>query len=133
MSEPKKQLTPAEVADAVRKCRDAQTAQDCAGCPFHRAGDCIHELLYAAANVIEELIEAQRWIPVTEHLPEVEEDTELLVIISGAEVPTTLYFNGQAGEDAEFYAYETDGVTFYPVSHWRPMPAGITPPRREGR
>lgn len=123
----KKKLTPAEVAEIARYCSENEDCQDCRLC---KAGDCVHELLTAAADVIEKQIAAQRWIPVTEALPEVDEDDiEVLVMIKGAKEPTTLYANGEG----EFYAPDDNGGTFYLVTHWRPMPAGITPPHREGR
>lgn len=118
----KKKLTPAEVADVAQYCSENAP---CPSCRFYKSADCVHELLYAAADTIKKLIEAQRWIPVTEALPEVDEDDiEVLVMIKGAKEPTTLYAN----DEGEFYAPDDNGGTFYLVTHWRPMPAGITPP-----
>lgn len=77
-----------------------------------------------------------RWIPTEYRLPdrELEEfrekfgwegDPELLVMIKGAKVPTTLYYN----EEGEFYSIDTDGNdTYYVVTHWMSMP---TPPAAE--
>ena len=73
---------------------------------------------------------AGMWIPTEDRLPdrELEEfrekfgwegDPELLVMIKGAKVPTTLYYN----EEGEFYSIDTDGNdTYYVVTHWMPMP-----------
>ncbi len=77
----------------------------------------------------------QRWIPVTERLPDKEfwahqerfgekelelyNDLEVLVMIKGAEVPTTLYYN----DEGEFYDFmDEDGPTSFLVTHWMPLP-----------
>ena len=72
----------------------------------------------------------QRWIPVTDRLPDQElaefrekfgwdNDPEFLVMIKGAKVPTTLYYN----EEGEFYSIDTDGNdTYYVVTHWMSLP-----------
>ena len=77
--------------------------------------------------------EANRWIPVTERLPDKElwehqklydDDLEVLVMIKGAKKATTLYYN----EEGEFYAPDGNGATFYKVTHWMPLPE----PPKEG-
>ena len=63
-----------------------------------------------------------RWIPVTERLPEEwmiwvndehREPLEFLVFIDGAEIPTVLNFDGKRF---------CDEMDFYPVTHWMPLP-----------
>lgn len=67
-----------------------------------------------------EALEQTQWIPVKERLPEESvwadcgELIEFLVMIVGAEVPTTLCFNGH-----EFFN-ASDGER-YPITHWMPM------------
>lgn len=70
------------------------------------------------------------WIPVTEGLPTVwqiasddehaGEPLEFIVFIDGAEIPTTLYFNGT-------WFIDNFGEP-YPVTHWMPMPE---PPKED--
>lgn len=70
-----------------------------------------------------------KWIPCSERLPkepeitgDVEEDicngklTEYLVMIYGAEKPTTLYYAG------ERYWYDEVSQDYYPVIAWQSMP-----------
>ena len=73
-----------------------------------------------------------RWIPVTERLPDKEfwehqkrfedEDLEVQVMIKGALRPTTLLYNAEG----EFYEQHSDGQTFYLVTHWAPL---MDPPK----
>jgi hypothetical protein len=76
---------------------------------------------------IDRLSEAQRWIPVTERLPEQiqhenGEPVEYIVMIRGAKVPTTLSFDGKEWRD--FWRDGSYG-TAYIVTHWQPLPAAI--------
>lgn len=75
-----------------------------------------------------------RWIPVTERLPDKEfwehqkrfedEDLEVQVMIKGACRPTTLLYNAEG----EFYEMHGDGATFYIVTHWAPL---MEPPKED--
>lgn len=66
----------------------------------------------------------QRWIPVTERLPDVwqhlgdddhiGEPIDFIVFINGALVPTSLWFNGESFFD--------ESGNLYNVTHWQPMP-----------
>ena len=69
-----------------------------------------------------------KWIPVAERLPYAElndhvnkypeDHFEVLVMIKGAKIPTTLCF-----EDGEFYfPYGEYGGAIYPVTHWMLLP-----------
>lgn len=76
--------------------------------------------------------EVNRWIPVTERLPDKEfwehqklfedEDLEVQVMIKGAKRATTLLYNAEG----EFYEMNADGPTFYLVTHWAPL---MEPPK----
>ena len=66
----------------------------------------------SADYLIDNGVTIQRWIPVTEHLPN--EPREYNVIIGGAEIATTLYFNGESFCD--------DDGNCYPVTRWTPLP-----------
>ena len=73
----------------------------------------------------------EKWIPVTERLPDKEyweyqkkysqDKMEVLVMIEGAWIPTTLYFD----DDGDFI--DDDGDAWL-VTHWQPMPR----PPKEG-
>ena len=84
---------------------------------------------YEDTGLTPEQVPIQKWVPVTERLPiaEYEEhrrkwgtDPEFIVVISGAEESTTLFF-GTDFKD-RFCWYDED--TTYSVSHWMnwPMP-----------
>ena len=81
-----------------------------------------------------EIDQFNKWIPVTERLPYAElndyvnkypeDHFEVLVVIKGAKIPTTLCF-----EDGEFYFPDGEyGGAIYPVTHWMPLPE---PPKGE--
>ena len=77
------------------------------------------------ANIlIENGVTIQKWIPVTERVPEKWFETdeefrgepiEFIVLIEGALCATTLCFNGK-----NFFDVRTDYV--YDVTHWMPLP-----------
>ena len=77
-----------------------------------------------------EALERGRWIPVEKRLPEQYtivgdygelEPLEFNVMIKGAEIPTTLCYDGK-----NFY-HDGDG-NIYDVTHWMPLPE---PPRKD--
>ena len=85
-----------------------------------------------ADHLIDNGVTVQRWIPVTERLPDKEfwehqklyedEDLEVQVMIKGSLRPTTLLYNAEG----EFYEQHSDGQTFYLVTHWAPL---MEPPK----
>ena len=86
-------------------------------------------------SVIEKAFEisngvtVQKWIPVSERLPREEsmlfqkqngEDPTYIVMINGAQMPTTLFFDP---DNNLWYEMRDDGeVVGYTVTHWMPMP-----------
>ena len=75
--------------------------------------------------------EEPRWIPVTERLPDKEfweyqkkygqDNMEVLVMIKGAKVATTLYYDDEGD-------FSDDNGDTWLVTHWQPMP---NPPKEE--
>lgn len=127
------------IADALEACHSADS---CRACPLRSDKPACCRLNRTAAEVIRELAKqvkeleaASRWISVSERLPNTgdREEIEVLVVINGSTKSTALFFSGKTQEDAVFYAYDPiDGTIPYSVTHWRPMPAGITPPAGRG-
>ena len=82
---------------------------------------------------VNRLTEAQRWIPVTERLPDAKEFTEYLIKIKGG--------HGVACKDENgFFRFITKGVNhpiekahFHSVTHWMPLPAAPEEGEREWR
>lgn len=79
-------------------------------------------------NAVVEAENSMRWIPVEEQLPrdpemaaELEEFLEYNVTISGAQLTTTLMYEG----NGKWWDAATD--TYYPVEAWRPMPEPYKP------
>lgn len=81
-------------------------------------------------NQIPTLTPPNEWISVDERLPDEElnqikrlfpgeNEVEVLVMIEGAYIATTLYWDGE-----KFY----DETSTYEVTHWMPLPA---PPKKE--
>ncbi len=80
-----------ELIKRLRNCI-SDTVEDCAGCPYqggYKGTYCMNGLISEAADAIEELsvvVRAQkavldkfpRWIPVTERLPDLYEDVQIL-------------------------------------------------------
>lgn len=135
-----------KLIDALRHC--SVKGNSCRACPNYNQGPgCLDRLHAESASVIEAMQahidaleserqawlhdqERNRWIPVTERLPDVwrhhgddehiGEPLDFIVFIRGALVPTTLWFNGNLFCDG-------DG-NFYDVTHWMPLPE----PPKEG-
>ena len=77
-----------------------------------------------ADYLLDNCVTFQRWIPVTERLPDKWRETdeeyfgepiEFIVHICGAKCATTLCFDG-----TEFFDMTMGEI--YPVSHWMPLP-----------
>ena len=69
-------MTYEEIVQALRYCSDPD-CKDCPTCKYVGLGDCLERLVADAADLIERLTaenaalrEKQRWIPVTERMPE---------------------------------------------------------------
>ena len=87
-----------------------------------------NERLAKRIEELEKELEHYRWIPVVERLPEEPEPEtdpeylpEYIVMISGAQLPTVLSYEGKgkwwhAGDDA-----------YYPIVAWIPMPEPYRP------
>lgn len=81
-------MTGKEIIQALRVCSRRTDAQTCAKCPLFDSEDCMGDMMIGAAGLIERLTaenakaeaerdalrEKQRWIPVTERMPEPETD-----------------------------------------------------------
>lgn len=131
----KREFTPEEIVESLWVCGECGDGR-CDKCAAAGQGlsACL-EIFTGAAELIEaqekrigeleaelaKLRDENRWISVTEDLPEVDEDDiEVMAMIKGAKEPTTLYVN----DEGEFYAPDDSGGTFYLVTHWKPMPKG---------
>lgn len=69
-----------------------------------------------ADHLIANGVTIQRWIPVEERLPD--EPMEYIVMISGGAASTTLLFDGKLWFEED----EDECRTYYPVTHWIPLP-----------
>lgn len=80
------------------------------------------ERLIKALDVAISALESQRWIPVTERLPEMFED--VLVCLKGGKVNRTWY-----DDSGHFRSATSKKVAYYKnVTHWMPLPQ---PPKEE--
>ena len=127
-----------EILTALRICN----GRDCTGCPMRRKEGCMRALMDGAADLIEKLTdrcaryaeeiavlqEREKWVPVTERLPEVEEFEEgggMSKVVLGI----VKNDSGFPPPNPCFCVYLSDGrwmlrgepVT---VTHWRPLPDG---------
>lgn len=142
-----------EIAAALKTCARSD-ASACRSCPIGLKevdGRCCFDALrLMAAELIEaqtkrikeleELVEdrtkdvlfyaeREKWIPVTERLPEADDGPVLitedctavlvLVMIEGAKTATTLYCDV---DNHDFFDMQGDELIPYRVTHWRPMP-----------
>lgn len=104
--------------------------ESCTSCKYCDDDEC--NFTRIADYLIANGVTVQKWIPVTERLPDKEfwehnklyedEDLEVQVMIKGAKRATTLLYNAEG----EFYATDADGGTFYVVTHWAPL---MEPPK----
>lgn len=119
---------------AAMRCCVASQHTGCKECPAYcRSANCLNRLHTAAADTIEaqkkriaELEEERRWIPVTERMPQ--SDNQVLVIVSGRWENITF---DRAYELASWSADEGWIMEAWPelenpeVTHWRPMPEPV--------
>lgn len=131
-------MTNEEVLITLRRCN----GRNCAGCPTQRKEGCMRTLMNGAADLIEKLTdrcaryaeeiavlqEREKWVPVTERLPEVEEFEEgggMSKVVLGI----VKNDSGFPPPNPCFCVYLSDGrwmlrgepVT---VTHWMPLPDG---------
>lgn len=69
-------MTDKEIIQALRLCSCETSTRNCPTCPLSGNDDCVTDALRGAADIIERLTaerdalrEKQRWIPVTERMP----------------------------------------------------------------
>ena len=122
----------------IERLRHCAACDDCAVCQDFCKEDCIEDLMSTAADRISDLLtelrEENRWIPISERMPDKEwlelgeqegRILEVIVMIEYAKTATTLFYDGHDG----FYNCGEDGEKiFYPVSHWMSLPED---PRKE--
>ena len=74
----------------------------------------------SADHLIANGVTVQKWIPVSERLPE--KSAYYIVMIQGALLPTTLYYRRMQNE------WVDDDSEYYNITHWMPLPQ---PPKGE--
>ena len=115
-------LTPNQVVDALRKCGNTIV---CGGCPYQGVPGCRIRLLRDAATVIETLHpNGSGWIDVDKRRPDAELErvrsqfgegsVQVIVLILGATLSTTLEYDGEGFKDDSGHPYR--------VVKWMPMP-----------
>ena len=112
-----------EVKQTLEMCYKQGLTSDCNGCAYRGHNnvcmDALMEDALAVINQLESNASVQKWIPVTERLPE--EFKEVLVYrFTGCEVDSCVSI--QKG----YWSY--DPVCEYKVTHWMPLPE---PPKGE--
>lgn len=136
-------MTDKEIVQALRYCSDPDYI-DCTACKYFCYGDCLKRLVADAADLIERLTaenaalrEKQRWIPVTERLPD-ERDAAIILLKDGQvfrgeireriALPEWWYFYDASDTDMDMlgvmYPLFDDGLWLHenPVVAWMPMP-----------
>ena len=117
-------MTYEEIVQALRYCSDPD-CKDCPTCKYVGLGDCLERLVADAADLIERLTaenaalrEKQRWIPVTERLPE--RDVQVLGWYKDNPFsqyrPEVVAWNGNGWVFVYAHRYVTN------VTHWMPLP-----------
>ena len=115
-------MTGKEIAQALRCCK---FGVPCEKCPVVGNKDCFEEVNTAAAELIERLTaentvlrEKQRWIPVTERMPE--RDVQVLGWYKDNPFsqyrPGVVAWNGNGWVFVYAHRYVTN------VTHWMPLP-----------
>ena len=116
-----------EIVESLRGCSaDVMDCKNCVAEWGRKYGYCFNSLRLYAADRLEELEtelsklkEQQRWIPVTERLPE--DDDDVLIMSSGSI---------SMGYYSVYNEYWADYINVYnsDVTHWMPLPE---PPKEE--
>ena len=134
-------MTDKKIVQALRRC---QFGAPCARCPAVSYKNCMDEMHKCAADLIERLTaenaalrEKQRWIPVTERLPD-ERDAVIILLKDGQvfrgeirkriALPEWWYFYDASDTDMDMlgvmYPLFDDGLWLHenPVVAWMPLP-----------
>lgn len=137
-------MTGQEIVQALRCCK---IGVPCEKCPVVGNKDCFEEVNTAAAELIERLTaenaalrEKQRWIPVTERLPD-ERDAVIILLKDGQvfrgeireriALPEWWYFYDASDTDMDMlgvmYPLFDDGLWLHenPVVAWMPPPGAL--------
>ena len=137
-------MTGQEIVQALRVCSRRTDAQTCAKCPLFDSEDCMGDMMVGAADLIERLTaenaalrEKQRWIPVTERLPD-ERDAVIILLKDGQvfrgeireriALPEWWYFYDASDTDMDMlgvmYPLFNDELWLHenPVVAWMPLP-----------
>lgn len=130
----KRKFRPEEVVEILRHC--ASPALQCDGCQaISDKGCCAAPNFNGLADIIEELLEQVRWIPVGERLPELIPcnagpghgySEAVQICTDGKKVLTAVYSHEGWIFDEGFWEAWDESVT-----HWRPV-VGNLPWAREG-
>lgn len=136
-------MTRQEIIQALRQCAK-RDCSSCGMCPIFQDRECVEHLAAAAADLIERLTaenaalrEKQRWIPVTERLPD-ERDAVIILLKDGQvfrgeireriALPEWWYFYDASDTDMDMlgvmYPLFDDGLWLHenPVVEWMPLP-----------
>ena len=137
-------MTDKEIVQALRQCAKSDCSS-CGMCPIFPDRECVEHLATAAASLIERLTaenaalrEKQRWIPVTERLPD-ERDAVIILLKDGQvfrgeirkriALPEWWYFYDASDTDMDMlgvmYPLFDDGLWLHenPVVAWMPLPS----------
>lgn len=136
-------MTEKKIVQALRQCAKSDCSS-CGMCPIFPDRECVEHLATAAASLIERLTaenaalqEKQRWIPVTERLPD-ERDAVIILLKDGQvfrgeireriALPEWWYFYDASDTDMDMlgvmYPLFDDGLWLHenPVVAWMPLP-----------
>lgn len=101
-------------------CVKQGIASECKGCPYSKSNSsCVDALMEDALTVINHLERkdsVQRWIPVTERLPE---DSVAVNLHTRSGVVGTGFYNKYTKNWWQWYS---GGSIFVDVTHWMPLP-----------
>ena len=118
-----------EILTALRRCN----GRDCTGCPMRRKEGCMKALMDGAADLVEKLTdrcaryaeeiavlqEREKWVPVTERLPEVGKRVIVKDDIFCGEA-----YRSISGDWYRYNGTSWADITDSPVTHWMPLPDG---------
>lgn len=117
-------MTSEEIVQALRQCAK-RDCSSCGMCPIFQDRECVEHLAAAAASLIERLTaenaalrEKQRWIPVTERMPELE--VPVLVLDRRGNMIVRTLRRLVSDKEAVF---RPDGLAPRKnITHWMPLP-----------